>query len=75
LIRKRGGAWILAAVILFGFYAVALHGMRSDPTLGSLSAFPSQLRPILAGAVVCAVVGVSVFVVDFVYRRRKKDHE
>jgi hypothetical protein len=75
--KRRGGAWILAAVVFFGFYAVALHGMRDDPSGGgaNVGTFPAQLRPILAGAVACAVIGVSVFVMDLVYRQRKKGHE
>jgi hypothetical protein len=74
--KRRGGAWILAAVVFFGFYAVALHGMRDDPSGGAnVGTFPAQLRPILAGAVACAVIGVSVFVMDLVYRQRKKGHE
>jgi hypothetical protein len=50
--------------------------MRDDPSGGAnVGTFPAQLRPILAGAVACAVIGVSVFVMDLVYRQRKKGHE
>jgi drug/metabolite transporter (DMT)-like permease len=71
LIRKRGVPWILASIVLYVFYVLALRGMQNDPSGGETA---GQLNAIWIAAIVCGLIGVFVFVVDLMHRR-KKDHD
>jgi hypothetical protein len=69
LIRKRGVAWMAASVVMFAMCGLAYHAMKADPLGGdfdrTVAGIPLKLLPILVGAALCGLLGISVFIAEW----------
>jgi hypothetical protein len=72
--RKHGLPWFLAAAVIYMLYRAALHGIHHGPFGDEVQSSP-QLGGLRIAAILCALIGVTIFVIDFAYRHRKKTND
>jgi hypothetical protein len=72
--RKSGLPWFLAGIVIYMLYQAALHGIQNGPFGDEVEASP-QLEGLRVAALLCAFVGITIFVIDLVYRHRKKTND